>query len=158
MYNLLPEDIAGGSLEGRQSLAAQMLPLFLLSEDLPAVENRVTLDDQQRVVLTHQPTNVPTHERFIRVVTQKLKDAGYGEVTHKSFLHITDGGGYHHCGTVRFGNDPATSVLDRNCRAHDVDNLYVVDTCCFPSNPSLNPVLTIIANALRVAEHIKTSL
>lgn len=158
MHNLLPDDVGGGSLEARQELAAQMLPLFLLSEDLPATANRVSLDGQKRIKLTYDATNVPTHERFIRVVTQKLKDAGYGTITHKSFLRITDGGGYHHCGTTRFGNDPATSVLDRNCKAHDVDNLYVVDTCCFPSNPALNPVLTIIANALRVAEHIKSTL
>ena len=60
----------------------------------------------------------------------------------------------HQCGTCRFGEDPETSVLDLNCRTHDVDNLYVVDGGFFPSSAALNPTLTIIANALRVAEHL----
>ena len=60
----------------------------------------------------------------------------------------------HQCGTCRFGEDPATSVLDLNCRTHDVDNLYVVDGSFFPSSAALNPTLTIIANAIRVADHL----
>ena len=57
-------------------------------------------------------------------------------------------------GTARFGKDPKTSVVDINCKAHDVDNLYVVDGSFFPSSSAVNPALTIIANALRVGEHI----
>ena len=60
----------------------------------------------------------------------------------------------HQCGTVRFGTDPATSALDVTCRAHDVDNLYVVDTSCFPSSTAVNPALTAMANALRVGDHL----
>ncbi|MEO0924524.1 MAG: GMC family oxidoreductase, partial [Cyanobacteria bacterium J06643_13] len=60
----------------------------------------------------------------------------------------------HQCGTCRFGEDPATSVLDLNCRTHDVDNLYVVDGSFFPSSAAVNPTLTIIANAIRVGEHL----
>jgi choline dehydrogenase-like flavoprotein len=60
----------------------------------------------------------------------------------------------HQCGTCRFGEDPKTSVLDLNCRTHDVDNLYVVDGGFFPSSAAVNPTLTIIANALRVGEHL----
>jgi choline dehydrogenase-like flavoprotein len=60
----------------------------------------------------------------------------------------------HQCGTVRFGTDPQTSALDVNCRAHDVDNLYVVDTSFFPSSAAVNPALTAMANALRVGDHL----
>src|SRR5205085_2002237 len=60
----------------------------------------------------------------------------------------------HQCGTVRFGEDPATSALDVNCKAHDVDNLYVVDTSFFPSSSAVNPALTAMANALRVGDHL----
>jgi choline dehydrogenase-like flavoprotein len=60
----------------------------------------------------------------------------------------------HQCGTCRFGNDPKISVLDRDCKTHDTDNLYVVDGSFFPSSGAVNPSLTIIANALRVGEHL----
>lgn len=61
----------------------------------------------------------------------------------------------HQCGTCCLGEDPTTSVLDPNCRTYDIDNLYVVDGSFFPSNSGVNPTLTIIANALRVADHLK---
>jgi choline dehydrogenase-like flavoprotein len=64
----------------------------------------------------------------------------------------------HQCGTVRFGRDPKTSVLDVNCKAHDLDNLYVVDASFFVSSSAVNPSLTIIANALRVGEHLLARL
>jgi len=64
----------------------------------------------------------------------------------------------HQNGTVRFGDDPKTSALDRNCKAHEVDNLYVVDASFFPSSGAVNPALTIMANALRVADHLKERL
>jgi choline dehydrogenase-like flavoprotein len=60
----------------------------------------------------------------------------------------------HQCGTIRFGTDPAQSALDVNCRAHDVDNLYVVDTSFFPSSSAVNPALTAMANSLRVGDHL----
>lgn len=69
-----------------------------------------------------------------------------------SEMSIKDVG--HQCGTCRFGEDPKTSVLDLNCRTHDIDNLYVVDGSFFPSSAALNPTLTIIANAIRVGEHL----
>jgi len=64
----------------------------------------------------------------------------------------------HQNGTVRFGNDPASSALDRNCKAHDLDNLYVVDASFFPSSGAVNPALTIMANALRVGDQLKERL
>ena len=64
----------------------------------------------------------------------------------------------HQKGTIRFGHDPKTSALDSNCRAHDVDNLYVVDGSFFVSSSAVNPALTIMANALRVADHLRERL
>src|SRR6201999_3502147 len=60
----------------------------------------------------------------------------------------------HQAGTVRFGTDSRTSVLDQNCKAHELDNLYVVDASFFPSIGAVNPSLTIMANALRVGDHL----
>jgi choline dehydrogenase-like flavoprotein len=64
----------------------------------------------------------------------------------------------HQAGTVRFGTDPTTSALDTDCKAHDLDNLYVVDSSFFPSIGAVNPTLTIIANALRVGQHLSERL
>jgi choline dehydrogenase-like flavoprotein len=64
----------------------------------------------------------------------------------------------HQCGTARFGDDPEKSVLDRNCRVHELDNLYLVDASFFPSASAVNPTLTIIANALRVGDHLRKQL
>jgi len=157
MHTLLPETV-GGTREERQKLAAQMLPLFLLSEDLPSANNRISLTSNNQIRVHYKANNLGSHKRFIQVVADNLKQAGYGLVTAKTFVDVRNGGGYHHCGTCCFGHDPATSVLDRHCKAHDLQNLYVVDSCCFASAPALNPVLTIIANALRVADHLKRKM
>jgi len=154
MSTLLPKGI-GASAHERQEMAAQMMPLFLLTEDLPDANNRIRLTASNQVQVHYKANNLTSHQKLIQSVTKKLKEAGYGLVTTATFVDVRSGGGYHHCGTTRFGNDPATSVLDRNCKAHDVENLYVVDSCFFASAPALNPVLTIIANALRVGEHLK---
>jgi choline dehydrogenase-like flavoprotein len=68
--------------------------------------------------------------------------------------NVPIGGTAHQCGTVRFGRDPRNSALDVNCKAHDLDSLYVVDGSFFPSSGAVNPALTIIANALRVGDHL----
>jgi len=68
--------------------------------------------------------------------------------------HFSIGGTAHQCGTIRFGHDPKTSGLDVNCKAHNVDNLYVVDASFFVSAAAVNPSLTIMANALRVGDHL----
>jgi choline dehydrogenase-like flavoprotein len=83
-------------------------------------------------------------------------DAKHVFIPHDIYLtqDIPLSGVAHQVGTVRFGTDPATSVLDTNCKAHDVDNLYVVDGSFFPSIGAVNPSLTIIANAMRVGDHL----
>ena len=80
-----------------------------------------------------------------------------GHLAHRFAYMKTDipvAGCAHQAGTVRFGTDPATSVLNPDCRAHELDNLYVVDTSFFPSISAVNPALTAMANAVRVGDHL----
>lgn len=124
---------------------------WLFTEDLPNPENRVTLTPGGRIQIAWKPNNVRAHEVLVRETRKMLRKIGFPVV-------ISEGTGIevnsHQAGTVRLGTDPATSVLDPSCRAHDVDNLYVVDSSFFPSLPVMNPALSIAANALRVADSI----
>lgn len=144
-------------------MARHSLDFWLTSEDLPDPGNRVTLDDQGRIVLDYTPNNVEAHDRLLRKLKGMLDRLGCEEHTWFSG-HVYLGkkiplaGVAHQCGTVRFGRDPATSALDANCKAHDLDNLYVVDASCFVSSAAVNPALTIMANALRVGDHLRERL
>jgi choline dehydrogenase-like flavoprotein len=123
-----------------------------MSEDLPREDNRVTLDASGRVQLCYQPNNLAAHARLVRETTRLLKELGFWIVmTHSHKSRNTT----HQCGTMVFGHDPATSVLDPFCRSHDVRNLFVVDASFFPSSAAVNPGLTIVAQAIRTADHIK---
>jgi choline dehydrogenase-like flavoprotein len=122
-----------------------------MTEDLPRRENRVTIEPDGRVRLAYRPNNLAAHARLVREVTRMLKRLGFWKVmTHSHKARNTT----HQCGTLRFGVDPRTSVLDPYCRSHDVENLFVVDASFFPSSSAVNPGLTIAAQALRVADHI----
>jgi choline dehydrogenase-like flavoprotein len=123
-----------------------------MSEDLPREDNRVTVDDQGRIRLAYTPNNVAAHELLVSEATRMLKRLGFWKImtaSHRS-KNTT-----HQCGTLVFGHDPASSVLDTYCRTHDVANLFVVDASFFPSSAAVNPGLTIIAQALRVADHLR---
>ena len=121
-----------------------------LSEDLPDPENRVTLDGA-RIKLAVTLNNMDGHIELVRRMTRALKSAGYPVVITKSLVaHATA----HQCGTVRLGDDPATSALDQFCRAWDHHNLFVIDASFFPSSSAVNPALTIAAQALRASDHI----
>ena len=122
-----------------------------MTEDLPRDENRVTLEADGRIRLTYRPTNGTAHRRLVQVMRRILRRLGYPVVIARS---LGTQNTTHQCGTVGFGTDPRTSVLDPFCRAHEVENLFVVDASCFPSSAAVNPGLTIAANALRVADHI----
>jgi choline dehydrogenase-like flavoprotein len=125
---------------------------LVMSEDLPAAANRVTVDDQGRIQLHYRPNNLKAHRRLVTETKRILRRLGYWlVVTHSHGSTNTT----HQCGTLCFGKDPRTSVLDPYCRAHDVENLFVVDASFFPSSAAVNPGLTIAAQALRVADHIK---
>lgn len=122
-----------------------------MTEDLPRVENRVTVTSNGRIQLTYQPNNVSAHRRLVHEVSRVLRRLGFWFVYRHS--HLTQNT-THQCGTLCFGDDPQTSVLDTFCRSHDIDNLFVVDASFFPSSAAVNPGLTIAAQALRVADHI----
>jgi choline dehydrogenase-like flavoprotein len=147
-------------------MANHSLDFWLTSEDLPDPENRVTLDRDGHIVLSYTPNNEEGHLRL----TARLKDlmkrqtkcAVHGHDCHQGLFsrnlfigqRIPLAGVAHQNGTIRFGNNPVTSALDRNCKAHELDNLYVVDGAFFPSSGAVNPALTIMANALRVGDHL----
>jgi choline dehydrogenase-like flavoprotein len=122
-----------------------------MSEDLPNDTNRVTVEPDGRIRLTYQSNNATAHRELVRVMTRILKGLGFWKVmTHSHGSANTT----HQCGTLCFGTDPRQSVLDPFCRAHDLDNLFVVDASFFPSSAAVNPALTIAAQALRVADHL----
>jgi len=110
----------------------------------------VTLQDG-RIRLAYHPSNLRAHRELKRVLGTLLRDLGFRWIFPLSF---GVGNTTHQCGTLKFGTDPGTSVLDPYCRTHDVENLFVVDASFFPSSAAVNPALTIIAQALRVADHI----
>jgi choline dehydrogenase-like flavoprotein len=151
-------------------MARHSLDFWLTSEDLPDPENRVTLDRDGNIVLSYKPNNEAGHQRLITklkgLMQQQTKCAVHGHECHVGLFarnlfvsqRIPLAGVAHQNGTIRFGIDPKTSALDVNCKAHDVDNLYVVDASFFPSSGAVNPALTIMANALRVGDHLRERL
>lgn len=139
--------------------ARHAVDFWLTTEDLPRAENRVTLDDNNNVHLAYKSTNDEEAARLYHELQHILNHVGMAKhhVLHKNFymnMSIPVAGVAHQAGTVRFGADPATSVLDPDCKAHELDNLYVVDTSFFPSIGAVNPALTAMANAMRVGEHL----
>jgi choline dehydrogenase-like flavoprotein len=142
-------------LRAYDAWVARGVDWLVMSEDLPRDDNRVTVDASGRVRLHYQPNNVTAHRRLVKEWTRVLHRLGFWKVmTYSHGSRNTT----HQCGTLVFGHDPTTSVLDTFCRAHDVDNLFVVDASFFPSSAAVNPGLTIIAQALRVADHIKADI
>ena len=126
-----------------------------MTEDLPRPDNKVTVESDGRIRLHYKPNNLRAHEQLVKETTKILRKLGYWIVmTHSHKSKNTT----HQCGTLVFGTDPAASVLDTYCRTHDVDNLYVVDASFFPSSAAVNPGLTIVAQAIRTADHIKNRL
>ena len=144
------------------ALAAHSLDFWLTTEDLPRPENRVTLGADGRINLSYTPTNLEAHQRLRDKFVSLLDTMGCEQQVHERNTYaggrLGIAGVAHQNGTCRFGTDPATSVLDLDCRTHDVDNLYVADASFFVSSTAVNPTLTIIANALRVANRIAARL
>jgi choline dehydrogenase-like flavoprotein len=118
----------------------------------------VSIAPPGRIRLSYTPNNVESFKRLQSRWLDVLKRAGHADMSvplHAYFKkRIPLEGVGHQNGTCRMGLDPATSVLDANCKAHSLDNLYVVDASCFPSASAVNPSLTIVANSLRVAAHV----
>jgi choline dehydrogenase-like flavoprotein len=134
-----------------EAWVARGVDWLVMSEDLPEDNNRITIDANGQICLRYAPNNLAAHRQLVRETERILRRLGFWLVVkHSHGARNTT----HQCGTLVFGNDPKTSVLDPMCRSHDVENLFVVDASFFPSSAAVNPGLTIAAQALRVAEHI----
>lgn len=131
--------------------AERSVDWWIMSEDLPRPDNRVTLDPDGTIRVSYTPNNLKAHGELVAIWTRHMRALGYPIViTEKMDITVA----MHQCGTARFGDDPRSSVLDPTCKVWDVDNLYVVDASFLPSSTAFNPSLTIVAQALRTAEHI----
>src|SRR5262249_9229053 len=162
-----PALVPGFTLE---MMAKHSLDFWLTTEDLPDSENRVSLDRDGNIVLSYTPNNVEAHERLRKTLEKYMRMqracSVHGDSCHQGLFgrnlflgqRIPLAGVAHQNGTIRFGRDPRTSALDVDCKAHEVDNLYVVDASFFPSSAAVNPALTVMANALRVGDHLRERL
>jgi len=144
-------------------VAERAVDFWLSTEDLPSPGNRVTLNSDGNVILSYTPNNREPLEQLYHRVKKHLSHLGmhpHHLIPRNIYMKndIPVAGCAHQVGTVRFGTDPATSVLDPDCKAHELDNLYVVDTSFFPSIGAVNPALTAMANALRVGDHLVARL
>jgi choline dehydrogenase-like flavoprotein len=161
----------GPMYKGEKPIEAGLAPMFTLdfvarhavdfwlsTEDLPSPDNRVTIDREGNITLSYTPNNQVAKQRLYEKLKSMLNHLGMHEHLIPRNLYMKNeidiGGVAHQSGTCRFGTDPSTSVLDTNCKAHELDNLYVVDTSFFPSIGAVNPALTAMANALRVGDHL----
>ena len=139
-------------------VARHAIDFWITTEDLPHPSNRVTVDGLGRIHLAKTYHNLEPHKRLLAKLKQLMGPLGCHEAAIPAWSildkRIPLAGVAHQSGTVRFGKDPKTSALDVNCRAHDIDNLYVVDTSFFPSSSAVNPALSAMANALRVGDHL----
>src|SRR5215470_8800735 len=162
----------GPMYKGEKPIEAGLAPLLLLedvakhavdfwlsTEDLPMPDNRVTLEQDGNIRLSYTPNNQVPKQRLYDQLKSMLNHLGlHPEHLIPRNLYMKNeigvGGVAHQAGTARFGTDPRTSVLDVTCKAHELDNLYVVDTSFFPSIGAVNPSLTAMANALRVGDHL----
>jgi choline dehydrogenase-like flavoprotein len=165
----------GPMYKGEKPIEAGLAPMFSLddvakhavdfwlsTEDLPRAENRVTLETDGAIRVSYTPSNQTAKQRLYDQLKSMLGRLDMHDHLIPRNLYMKNeieiGGVAHQAGTARFGTDPATSVLDANCRAHDLDNLYVVDTSFMPSIGAVNPALTAMANAIRVGDHILARL
>ncbi len=142
-----------------RDVAEHAVDLWLSTEDLPQPDNRVTLGPDGAIHLAYTPSNPTAAKRLYHQLHSMLGSLRMhpGHLAHRFAYLKTDipiAGCAHQAGTVRFGSDPAASVLNTDCRAHELDNLYVVDTSFFPSISAVNPALTAMANAVRVGDHL----
>jgi len=131
-------------------ISAHAIDFYAMSEDIPHPESRIMVDGDKIVLKWHR-TNWDAHLDLVRKLKGELKKAGFPIVLSRPFDKRTPS---HQCGTVKMGNDPATSPLDTWCRSYDHQNLFVVDASCLPTSAAVNPALTVAAQALRVADHL----
>jgi choline dehydrogenase-like flavoprotein len=142
-----------------EDVALHAVDFWLSTEDLPRAENRVTVDEKGAITIAYTPTNDEPKQRLFEQLKSMLGDLGMHHhhlLPHTAYLknEIPVAGVAHQAGTCRFGANASTSVLDANCKAHELDNLYVADTSVFPSIGAVNPALTAMANSLRVGDRL----
>jgi choline dehydrogenase-like flavoprotein len=153
-------DLAKDVLPGRsfEDLSKHSIDFWLTSEDLPDPDNRVTIRKDGSIKTSYTVNNREAYTRLKAKLTHILDQLADKDPLYKNAIRV----GYdlgvsgvsHQMGTMKFGTDKNNSVLDTNCKAHDLSNLYVVDSSFFVSSGAYNPSLTIIANALRVGQHL----
>jgi choline dehydrogenase-like flavoprotein len=146
-------------MKALDEIAYHAVDFWLTTEDLPDPNNRVTVDSAGKRTLSYTPNNQVPRQKLYDKLKSLLGHMGLRPghlIPHDLYMktEIPIAGCAHQAGTCRFGNDPKTSVLDVNCKAHELDNLYVVDTSFFVSIGAVNPSLTAMANAIRVGEHL----
>jgi choline dehydrogenase-like flavoprotein len=142
-----------------ERVAKHAIDFWLSTEDLPLAENRVSVDGEGKLTLSYKSTNDGARDRLFEQLRSLLGHLGMHEhhlIPRWAYLEnkIPVAGVAHQACTCRFGSDPASSALNTDCRAHELDNLYVVDTSFFPSISAVNPALTAMANAVRVGDHL----
>jgi choline dehydrogenase-like flavoprotein len=146
-----------------ERVAKHAIDFWLSTEDLPRPDNRVTVNGSGKVTVSYSETNAEAKKRLYDKLRSMLKplDLNEGHLIHR-FAYMKNeipiAGCAHQAGTARMGSDPQSSVLNVDCRAHEVDNLYVVDTSVFPSIGAVNPALTAMANSMRVGDHLLARL
>jgi choline dehydrogenase-like flavoprotein len=128
-------------------LADRSVEFLVMNEDLPSKDNRVTIDERNRIHLVRKPVGMSTHKKLMKKTLRVLRKAGYQAIFKQPFDISMNA---HQCGTTVAGSDPKKSVVDQYCKTHDVENLYLIDGGFFPSSAAVNPALTIAAQALRV--------
>src|SRR5205085_2038669 len=145
-----------------EDIARHAVDFWLSTEDLPVPENRVALNRDGEVKLSYTATNAEPRKRLYHQLRSMLGGLGMhaAHTSRHAYLQnpIPVAGVAHQAGTCRFGADPRTSVLDADCKAHELDNLYVVDTSVFPSIGAVNPALTAMANGRGVGAHLPERL
>src|SRR5260370_10626317 len=134
-----------------QEIANRSVDWWVMSEDLPDPNNRITLAPDGTIRVHWKPNNMVAHGRLVKAARQMLEAAGYPFILTQQMGIETNS---HQCGTLRFGIDPATAVLDPYCKAFYLENLYAVDSSFFTSSTAVNPALTIAAQALRGRGHL----
>lgn len=140
-----------------EDIKRRTIDFFLTAEDLPSVENRITLRQDGSIRVSYTPNNTEAYDRLqaeLACMLARVQRHRGRSRPHYLTKRLGVSGVSHQNGTLRFGSDPEQSVLDVDCKAHDLDNLYVADASFFPSCGAVNPSLTIMANALRVAERV----
>ncbi len=159
VLGLTQEQLPGKSFE---ELSTHSIDFWITSEDLPDYNNQVTLGKDGSIKTIYTVNNREAYDRLkkkLYTILDKLaeKDPLYKNAVRVGY-DLGVSGVSHQMGTLKFGKDPKTSVLDVNCKAHDIDNLYAVDASFFVSSGAFNPSLTIMANALRVGKHLLEEL